>query len=191
MRTEPQPSNLQPIILFNEENRAHEFISLYSYLSSNRTMALGSTQPLTEMSTRNLPYLYLFTFTYSCLYLWAHTGANDLISKSKISEWMTAHSTMTYQSNWVITSQVLPTIYYHTVLFVCIFLLQLLFEWWVWCQGLANTNIVGLQDSWSCNTQDTKLHESKQVYVLHLTLFRTKQELCDVMASKLSGAQHR
>lgn len=138
-RTEPQPSNLQPIILFNEENRAQEFLSLYFYL-----------------------------------YLWAHTGANNLISKSKISEWMTPHSTMTYQSKWVITSQDLPTIYYHTVLFVYVLLLQLLFEWWVWCQGLANTNIVGLQGSWSCNTQDTKLHESKQVYLLHLTLIRTK-----------------
>jgi len=49
----------------------------------------------------------------------------------------------------------IPTIHHNTFLLVCVLLLQLLSERGVWCQGLADTNIVGLQGSWSCNNQDS------------------------------------
>jgi hypothetical protein len=44
------------IVIYNAGSIPNEVIGFFNWPNpSSRTMALGSTQPLTEMSTRNLP----------------------------------------------------------------------------------------------------------------------------------------
>lgn len=119
------------------------------------------------------------------------------------TKWPLPHGSFVCNIMWHLTvvgrGKDIRTIHHNIILLVCVLLLQLLSEWGVWCQGLADTNTVGLQGSRSCNNQDSMngwdflSHQCVTMWesLCNLPCWRTKTENLALMLCYGKEVKHR